>query len=189
MSSSTTCTKKKRQPHATDIFDLIESNLRKQQLTMINDGKIRGMMEDSDNMTVSFANYIQDAFVEATGRDANQKLRFRSIGETLGNYCTKLQGWNVIGGGGVILTGVLAAPKFIALTGATLGGKVVADTIANGVRKYKLKSLFCTFVGKLRTDNAYKNNVTERILAQIVDDKTMSLWSAEEDPDGALVAI
>ena len=37
--------------------------------------------------------------------------------------------------------------------------------------------------------NAYKNNVTERILAQIVDDKTMSLWSAEEDPDGALAAI
>jgi hypothetical protein len=188
MSSSTTCTKKNRQPHDTDILiHLIERNLRK-QLTMINNGKIRGMMEDSDNMAVFLANYIQDASVEAAVRDANQKLRFRSIGETLGNYCTKLQGWNVIGGGGVILTGVLAAPKFIALTGATLGGKVVADTIANGVRKYKWKSLFRTIVGKLRTDDAYKTNVTEQILSQIVDDNTMSLWSAEEDKGGALVA-
>lgn len=175
------------QPHTHNINDLIERNLRK-QIIMIIDGKIRGMMEDSDNMTASLANYIQDASVEAIVREADQKLRFRSIGETLGNYCTKLQGWNVIGGGGVILTGVLAAPEFIVLTGASLGGKVVADTIANGVRKYKWKSLFRTIVGKLRTDEAYKNNVTEGILRQIVDDRTMSLWSAEEDPDGALVA-
>jgi len=175
------------QPHTHNINDLIERNLRK-QIIMIIDGKIRGMMEDSDNMTASLANYIQDASVEAIVREADQKLRFRSIGETLGNYCTKLQGWNVIGGGGVILTGVLAAPEFIVLTGASLGGKVVADTIANGVRKYKWKSLFRTIVGKLRTDETYKNNVTEGILRQIVDDRTMSLWSAEEDPDGALVA-